>query len=178
MVEIFENRIEITNPGGLVKGLTPENFGKISKQRNPGIANLFQQIDYIEKMGPGIERIRLALKEADVPMVQYEFNPYYLKAVFPRQTENREKTSQEITQESGEKVGRKLGEKLNKNERSIMEKILQHPHITIQELAEEIGISTTAIENNLSKLKEKGYLRRIGSDKRGRWEVIKGVGNE
>jgi ATP-dependent DNA helicase RecG len=174
MVEIFENRLEFTNPGGLVKGLTPENFGKISMLRNPGIANLFQRIDYIEKMGTGIERIRLALKNADVPTVQYDFNPVYVMAVFPRPKENWEKT----TQESGANMEKKLGEKLNKNERLIMEKNLQHPPITIQELAKEIGISTTAIENNLSKLKGKGYLRRIGSDKHGRWEVIKGVGNE
>jgi len=75
-------------------------------------------------------------------------------------------------------LGEKLGEKLNKNERLILKKIQQNPQITIKELSEEVGISTTAIENNLSKLKEYGFLQRIGSDKRGHWEVIKGADNE
>jgi len=100
MVEMFGDRIEITNPGGLVKGLTPENFGKISMLRNPGIANLFQRIDYIEKMGTGIERIRRALKEAKVPQVQYELMPSFVKAVFQRPEEVSEIATQEKTQEA------------------------------------------------------------------------------
>lgn len=34
-VEIYDDRVEITNPGGLVPGLTKDNFGKISLPRNP-----------------------------------------------------------------------------------------------------------------------------------------------
>ena len=40
MVEIFDDRVEIYNPGGLPKGLRPEDFGKRSVCRNPLIANL------------------------------------------------------------------------------------------------------------------------------------------
>ena len=39
-------------------------------------------------------------------------------------------------------------------------------------MAEKIGISTTAIDKNISTLKNKGLLRRIGSAKGGHWEII------
>lgn len=42
MVEMFDDRIEITSYGGLVKSLKPEDFGKKSVLRNPNIANLLQ----------------------------------------------------------------------------------------------------------------------------------------
>jgi len=184
MVEIFQDRIEITNPGGLVRGLTPENFGKISMLRNPGIANLFQRIDYIEKMGTGIERIRLALKEANVPSVQYEFNAAYVKAVFPRPLSSEEHTTLEIARESGEKVRRKWGESeektwkewkkiLGKNEYRILYEISENSFITINELSGKIGIGTTAIEKNLDKLKKKGIIARVGPAKGGYWQIIK-----
>lgn len=169
MVEIYENRIEITNPGGLVKGLTPENFGKVSMLRNPGIANLFQRIDYIEKMGTGIERIRLALLEANAPAVQYELNPAFIKAVFPRSAEF-PGTTQETTQEnfkSGEKI------KLGKTEKMILQLIENQSDITINILAKKLHLGSTAIENNLSKLKQKGLIRRVGPDKGGFWEILK-----
>jgi ATP-dependent DNA helicase RecG len=40
MVEIFDDRVEIYNPGGLPKGLSPRDFGKRSVCRNPLIASL------------------------------------------------------------------------------------------------------------------------------------------
>jgi len=36
----------------------------------------------------------------------------------------------------------------------------------------EIGISTTATDKNLAKLKRKGVLRRIGPARGGHWEVV------
>jgi ATP-dependent DNA helicase RecG len=39
-------------------------------------------------------------------------------------------------------------------------------------MAQAIGISTTAIDKNLTKLKQKGILRRVGPDKGGHWEVV------
>ena len=47
-VDIFDNRIEISNPGGLPKGLKPENFGKHSVARNSLIAALLHRCNYLE----------------------------------------------------------------------------------------------------------------------------------
>ncbi|WP_435548422.1 ATP-binding protein [Desulfobacterium sp. N47] len=160
IVEIFEDRIEITNPGGLVKGLTPENFGKISMLRNPGIANLFQRIDYIEKMGTGIERIRLSLKEANVPQAQYELMSSFVKAVFPKAAESSEITTQETTQET------------------MLRLIRLNPYTTRGELAGKIGITADGVKYHLEKLKKEGKLKHSGATKKGKWEVLKGAGNE
>ncbi len=65
-----------------------------------------------------------------------------------------------------------MGEKLGENEVKILESISSDPHITIQQLSEEVQISTTAVENNIKKLKEKDLLKRVGSPKGGHWEVI------
>ncbi len=78
----------------------------------------------------------------------------------------------EVAQEydSSEK---KLGEKLGENQMMIINLITGDKNITIPELAKKIKISTTAIEKNIAKLKEKGILERIGQDKGGYWEVKK-----
>lgn len=51
MVEIFDDRVVISNPGGLPKGLEPKNFGKVRMSRDPVIASLIHRSDYIEKAG-------------------------------------------------------------------------------------------------------------------------------
>jgi ATP-dependent DNA helicase RecG len=66
----------------------------------------------------------------------------------------------------------KLGEKPNKNQQYTIEMISKNPYTTINELSRKIEISTTAVENNIKKLREKGLLKRIGSDKGGYWQII------
>ncbi len=70
-------------------------------------------------------------------------------------------------------MGERLGEKLGENDIRILESISSDPHITIKQLSEELQISTTAVENNIKKLKEKDLLKRVGPPKGGHWEIIK-----
>lgn len=50
--------------------------------------------------------------------------------------------------------------------------MLKNMHITIPELAIIVKISERKIKENIKKLKEKRFLRRIGPDKGGHWEII------
>lgn len=50
--------------------------------------------------------------------------------------------------------------------------IKANTQITIKELAEQLNLSTRAIEKIISKLKTENHIERIGSDKGGHWEVI------
>ncbi|MFO7793272.1 MAG: winged helix-turn-helix transcriptional regulator [Candidatus Saliniplasma sp.] len=52
-------------------------------------------------------------------------------------------------------MGERLGEKLGENEIKILESISSNPQITIKQLYEKLQISTTAVENNIKKLKDK-----------------------
>lgn len=65
-----------------------------------------------------------------------------------------------------------MGEKLGENEIKILESISSNPHITIKQLSKELQISTTAVENNIKKLKKKNLLKRVGPPKGGHWEII------
>ena len=62
MIEIYNNRLEVSNPGGLPVGLPVKDFGKRSVQRNPLLADLLQGSRYVEKIGSGIARIQDAVK--------------------------------------------------------------------------------------------------------------------
>jgi biotin operon repressor len=48
----------------------------------------------------------------------------------------------------------------------------ENSRISIPQIAEKLGYSTTAIEKNIDYLKEKNYLRRCGNPKTGYWEVL------
>ncbi len=71
----------------------------------------------------------------------------------------------------GVKLGERLGVKLGENEAEIIRRIAENKFISALELSKHLSISLTAAENNISKLKQKGLLKRIGPDKGGYWEV-------
>lgn len=76
------------------------------------------------------------------------------------------------TKKVTEKVPKKLGVKLGENEIKILKLMEDNKYIITKELSKHIKISTTAVDNNITKLKKKGVLKRIGSLKGGHWEVI------
>jgi ATP-dependent DNA helicase RecG len=70
------------------------------------------------------------------------------------------------------KVGEKVGEILSDNQQKIIKLIRLNNHISARELSSELAISQRKVEENISKLKEKGKLKRLGPAKGGQWEII------
>lgn len=68
-------------------------------------------------------------------------------------------------------VPEKVGEKVTENQRAILDSMTANTTITARELSQIVGISERKIKENISKLKKRGLLRRIGPDKGGRWET-------
>ena len=74
----------------------------------------------------------------------------------------------------GNKVGKKVGDKkpLNSRRQKIIAEMRDNPNITTAELHNILGVSETAVENNISFLRENGYIERVGSKKAGYWKVL------
>ncbi len=172
MVEMFDDRIEIYNFGGLPKGLKPKEFGTKSVLRNPTIADLLNRAEYIEKMGTGIKKIRRLIAEAGLKPPKFRFTTFFT-IIFPRPESFQRKITAGSQKRLAEELVERLGVKLGENEKKISRLIITDKFATINSIAKSIGISTTAVEKNLTKLKEKGLIQRIGPDKGGYWEVLK-----
>lgn len=65
-ISMFEEKIEILSPGGLISGITQEEYisGKISLLRNPIISNVFYRLGIVEIFGTGILRIMRAYEKS------------------------------------------------------------------------------------------------------------------
>ena len=57
IIKIFDDHIEYYNPGGLPKGITPENITRKQFSKNPIIAKVLAKIRYIEELGEGWNKI-------------------------------------------------------------------------------------------------------------------------
>ena len=62
-VNIFSNRIEISNPGNLPPGVTIENIKDSQFSRNEIIATILKDMDYLEEYGRGIDIVFSKMRE-------------------------------------------------------------------------------------------------------------------
>jgi len=97
LVEIYSDRVEITNPGGLAKGLTKKDLGKRSLSRNNLLFDLMQRMGLVEKVGSGIVRMRNGMKEYGLKGPRFDINDNWFTIIFDRPTERWSKTTQKTT---------------------------------------------------------------------------------
>lgn len=72
-INMFEDRIEISNPGGLPQGLTKEFFGKRSVRRNPLTYRILRDCHYVEGLGLGIPQMRNEMRKAGLRDPEFNF---------------------------------------------------------------------------------------------------------
>jgi len=139
---------------------------------NPDIANVFSLAGMIEAWGRGIERIFAACTAAGIPDPELKHEPTGLWVTFPFSAEYLKAIQQPSTPDSTPpELGKKLGRKLGENRQAILDAIKENNEVTQVELAEIVGISQTAIENNIKWLKDNSYIDRFGK-KGGYWVIL------
>ena len=163
-VEIYDDRIEIMNPGGLHRGLTISKLGSVSLRRNEIIADLFYRLDKVERMGMGVKKMRTAMIEAGLRKPKFDIDTFF-KVTFYRSAEFSLKHTDILAQKPAQKPAQKIAQK-------IIELITLNPKITRSELADSIGVSDNIIKHTLKKMQIKELIRRVGPDKGGFWEIL------
>ena len=143
-VGIYDDRIEISNPGCLPFGISMEHiFSGISKLRNRVIGRVFNELRLIEQWGTGISRIKEACHLANLPEPRFEeFG-----------------TSFRITLYSGSapQVSQRIWEL------KLVEYLQIHEEISSSKAAELWGISERGARMRLMRLFEENIITRIAS---------------
>lgn len=166
-LDIFDNRLVITSPGGMYNGLLIQDLDIAdvsSERRNPVLANVMAQLDYMEKRGSGLTRICNETKALEG--YTDELKPVFKSSPTQFQTII-------FASLNGTDVGDNVGDvsEINLTERQcvILDTIRKSPTISGRQMSEMMSVSQRTIEREISLLKKLGVLRREGNDKDGMW---------
>ncbi len=55
----------------------------------------------------------------------------------------------------------------------ILDMLLNNPHLSAKELSGTLNIPFRSVQRYVSNLREKGFIKRIGANKNGYWEILK-----
>ena len=200
-IKMLDDRLVFESPGRLPGTVKPTNIRHTHFSRNPKIAQFLKAYDFVKEFGEGVDRVCRELEANRSPIPTYHLDDFILKitvskvihrsitngnatvniknatvnatANSPKDTVN----AQNATVNSNDTIDRliakaaKQRDKLTANRISILRLMVENPYITKEEMASIIGLSGSTIMRNIEFMRGK-YLRRVGSDKSGFWEII------
>lgn len=161
IIELYSDRIEITSAGGLPQELSKIDFFRgVTAPRNKELIRVFKDVDLIENIGSGILRI---LKAYDRNC--FIFMDNFLRVSF-KYRENPFEYDQKINQENDQR-------ELSNIQNKIISLISQNSKITQKEMAKILEVSREKIKYNIAILKDMNVIVREGSNKIGKWKILK-----
>jgi len=162
-IDIYDDRLTVTSPGGMYNGLLIQDLDIAdvsSERRNPILANVMAQLDYMEKRGSGLTRICNETKAQDG--YKEELRPAFKSTQAQFQT-----IIFAVTDTSN--VGDMTETRLTERQQKILNLIKESPTISGRQMSEILSVSQRTVERDLSALQKFGILRHDGKDNDGVW---------
>jgi ATP-dependent DNA helicase RecG len=180
MVEIYDDRIVISNPGGLLPAVQKE-FGTRSMSRNPLIFGLFTRMSLVEQVASGIPRMHDEMKEAGLPEPKFTTDGGFFAVSFKRPDKNDIVNG---TTNDNDTVNGTINGTINDNdivngttngttkskeaiEEIVFKLIKSKEGLTASEIAESIGKSRRSTMRYLDTLKKANKIEFRGGNKTG-----------
>ena len=177
-VQIYDDRIEIINPGDLYGNNRLENLGTdmMLEARNKNIVRLLEEKgNIIENRHTGIATMREEMKKMGLPEPEFESLRGDFKVVFRKEkvkiAENTDNSK--FTESFTDQFTEKFTDICTENELMTLKILLENPYITQIKLANALNVSRRTIAKILATLKQNEIIERIGSDRKGYWRILK-----
>lgn len=159
-IAVYDDRVEIENPGRLPVGLTPDTIkhAHASYPYNPLIAEVLYRSSFLESWGSGVGRMVGACRAQGVPEPEYEVTGGFVRIVFKRNGPGAVQSDPEVIQNDPELV------------KAVYDLIYENHSISRAALAKALGISERQVRKAIDILRDK-KIRRKGGDS-GEWVII------
>jgi ATP-dependent DNA helicase RecG len=157
-VQITDEGLSISNPGGFVEGVTLENLLVADpRSRNPLLADVIKRIGLAERTGRGIDRIFEGMLRYGRPAPDYSLsNEFLVKVQMANATADLDFLKMVVEQE--EKLGSMPIDSL-----IILSRLKEERRLTVNDLAPSLQKSGTSVRATLEKLVESGFLEPRGT---------------
>jgi predicted HTH transcriptional regulator len=157
---VFEDRIEIENPGTLVPGLTFDDlYDGVSRLRNRVIGRVFRDLGLVEQWGSGVARMLDACRAAGLPDPELREVGFRFRVTF--------------------RASRQGAAQLDVRDQAILDTLAESEGLTTSQVAGVIDRTTRATRTRLRELVELGLVVEVGSspnDPRRRYFVAEDPG--
>ena len=190
MVKIFDHHYVVESPGILPGMVRVDNIRQMHFSRNPKIVQFMQQYKLVKEFGEGVDRMFREMAEAGNPAPEYKQVEFMVKVKLTSALrEENVKKDIEGTDNVLENVpgnSTQLSERQRSiikrledtGKRNVLGNVLENAIESSVSLANFFGVNERTIRRDLQILQREGFIRHVGPDKGGHWEVIEQEDNK
>ena len=143
-ISIFDDRMEVENPGLLPFGLSLEDLPLgVSKLRNRVLGRVFHELGLVEQWGSGVQRMISACRDDGLAAPVWEEIGFRVRVTLRA----------EVVRPA----------KLDPKDRTILDLLKGREGHGTRDIAEAIGLTTRSTRTRLARLVERGLVREVGT---------------
>jgi len=158
-IKHYDDRIEISNPGGFIGGITPENIlRQDSKPRNRYLAEVLRKIGLVEKAGMGVKRMFYTQLASGKELPSYFSAEHFVKVIIKDGTID--EPFVKFVKES-----EKQGKGVRFDELLILSVLRRQRELTLKEAASILQLDVSRTREILMKMIKRGFLEKSGVKK-------------
>lgn len=174
-IAIYDDRLEITSPGGLMPGVTIERMKEgYSQIRNRTLAHAFSYMNLIEGWGTGIPRLIREMKEYGLREPEFIDMEIALRINLYRNSmaDSASNSATQGTTQATQGTTQAANINLSSEDKAVLQMIAQNPSVTQKEMADKLGWKVDRVKYYVNKLKANHVVERVGSSQKGHWRIL------
>jgi len=147
LVEIFDDRVQITNPGSLLPGQTLKNIAEIKRHRNPLLYRLLNDMRLGEGLALGIKEMFRTMRKNNLPdPLIKDLGGFFQIILYGPLSRNAGKNIEDVSE----------------RQKKALDYLKTHKSITAPFFSKFAEISHPTAITELNDLAAKGYVKKIG----------------
>ncbi len=146
-------------------------------RRNPVIADMFTQLDYMEKRGSGLRKMRELTEklpnflQGKEPQYRTEATSFYTTFYNLNWSDNGRIPVEEVANRINSTIEKyhviNANKPVGRTAQRIINMVIANPMLTREKMADQLGISLDGVKKQIKNLRDRGILTHEGSDKAG-----------
>ena len=176
-IKMFDDHITVESPGTLPGTVRLNNMREIHFSRNPKMAQLLHEYEYVREFGEGVDRMYREMEEAGLPEPEYKTVAFMVHATIKNKkylvgVSAGEQNMDNASKASDSNVPKHQNEALDEAlETKIVMLMKTNSKIKQTEIAEELKVSRATVQRAIQVLVDKHAIERVGGKRYGSWQV-------
>lgn len=170
-VRVLPDRIEIVSHPGADRSISIDglkNYRVFNRRyRNRRIGDFLKEMHLTEGRNTGFGKILRALSKNGSPQPLFETDDertYFATTIFIHPGFSDSSATTGVVDDVAD---------ITSAEKKVFNAIKEHSTFSAKEIAGIIGVSDRTVQRHQTALKKKGYIAREGSDREGKWIILK-----